>query len=658
MSTAGTTTPSRSRSAGPTSCRASTPARRPPTPGRTAPRRRCPEPAPTGPATSARRSPSRCATTATKPVVTAASRRAPPTSNGWYNRAVSVAFAGSDPTAGIESCTSATYAGPDSGAASLAGTCTRPRRQRQRARSATGSSTTRPRPQVTARGSGSRGERRWLVQPLGRLRDPAAPTRPRASRRVRRSTLQRAGLRDRERSRARAATGPATPPAARSRSSTTPRAPTVTRGDGGARCGRRRLVQPPGRGRLQRHGPGSRGVDTCSTVSYSGPDSAAASVPGTCTDQAGNVSAPLASGSSTTRSAPDGDRWHAGARGGRERLVQPRRRDRLRRDRPVSGVDSCTSSTYAGAGQRGGVGRRHLHRQGRQREQPARLRAQVRLDRPAGDRRDAATEPRRGTAGTTARSRSTSTASDATSGVADCPSVTYTGPDGDAAPVIGRCTDRAGNSAAGPSRVKYDDTAPEVAESDAGPSAQRRRVVQPPGRADLRRRRRDVGDRRLHDEDATQGPDSAAASVPGTCTDKAGNVSGDARARAPLRRDRTGGDGRRAGPRRRTRTAGTTARSPSCSAARTRRRASDALHDRHLPRAGHRGGIGLRHLRRPCRQHQRPARARPQVRRDGTGRDRRAARAAARPCRLVRDARALRRHRHGRDVGRRQAVRR
>ena len=66
-------------------------------------------------------------------------------------------------------------------------------------------------------------------------------------------------------------------------------------------------------------------------------------------------------------------------------------------------------------------------------------------------------------------------------------------------------------------------------------------------RADVRRRRRDVGDRRVHDEDL-RGADSGAASVPARASDKAGNVSG-VHAHA-LRYDATaaGGDERRADP--------------------------------------------------------------------------------------------------------------
>jgi hypothetical protein len=59
----------------------------------------------------------------TPPSVAAAPNRAPD-ANGWYNHALSVAFSGTDATAGIASCSSAGYSGPDSGSASVAGTCT------------------------------------------------------------------------------------------------------------------------------------------------------------------------------------------------------------------------------------------------------------------------------------------------------------------------------------------------------------------------------------------------------------------------------------------------------------------------------------------------------------------------------------------------------
>jgi hypothetical protein len=59
----------------------------------------------------------------TAPAVSAAASR-PPDANGWYNRALNVSFSGTDATAGIASCSSAPYAGPDNAAAAVSGSCT------------------------------------------------------------------------------------------------------------------------------------------------------------------------------------------------------------------------------------------------------------------------------------------------------------------------------------------------------------------------------------------------------------------------------------------------------------------------------------------------------------------------------------------------------
>ena len=60
---------------------------------------------------------------ATPPAVNAVPDRAPD-ANDWYNHALTIGFAGSDPISGIESCTQrATYAGPDNPNASVSGSC-------------------------------------------------------------------------------------------------------------------------------------------------------------------------------------------------------------------------------------------------------------------------------------------------------------------------------------------------------------------------------------------------------------------------------------------------------------------------------------------------------------------------------------------------------
>jgi hypothetical protein len=60
----------------------------------------------------------------TRPVVTGGQPSRAADANGWYNHAVGIAFSGSDQTSGIAACTSTSYGGPDSGAASVQGTCT------------------------------------------------------------------------------------------------------------------------------------------------------------------------------------------------------------------------------------------------------------------------------------------------------------------------------------------------------------------------------------------------------------------------------------------------------------------------------------------------------------------------------------------------------
>lgn len=59
----------------------------------------------------------------TAPTVTAVSAARAPDHAGWYNRPVGVTWTGADATAGIASCTSLTYGGPDNGSAELSGAC-------------------------------------------------------------------------------------------------------------------------------------------------------------------------------------------------------------------------------------------------------------------------------------------------------------------------------------------------------------------------------------------------------------------------------------------------------------------------------------------------------------------------------------------------------
>src|SRR6476646_51522 len=60
---------------------------------------------------------------ATAPQVTGASASRSPDRNGWYNHTLTVAFTGTDATSGIDTCTQASYSGPDSANASVSGVC-------------------------------------------------------------------------------------------------------------------------------------------------------------------------------------------------------------------------------------------------------------------------------------------------------------------------------------------------------------------------------------------------------------------------------------------------------------------------------------------------------------------------------------------------------
>jgi hypothetical protein len=60
---------------------------------------------------------------ASPPIITGWTASRPPDSNGWYNHAVSFRFTGADPVSGIDSCSTITYSGPDSGDAIVVGSC-------------------------------------------------------------------------------------------------------------------------------------------------------------------------------------------------------------------------------------------------------------------------------------------------------------------------------------------------------------------------------------------------------------------------------------------------------------------------------------------------------------------------------------------------------
>jgi hypothetical protein len=262
------------------------------------------------------------------------------------------------------------------------------------------------------------------------------------------------------------------------------------------------------------------GIASCTSTTYGGPDNGSASVPGTCTDNAGNVSAPAGLGlkydgtppsvNGSPGRAPDSNGWYnhpvAVAFAGTD---------------ATSGIDSCSSATYSGPDDASAAA--------------------------SGSCRDAAGNSATASFGLKYDSTPPKVSAnpgrdpdangwynhpigvafagtDATSGIDSCSSSSYSGPDDGTASVSGSCKDNAGNSAGGSVAFKYDSTPPTVKSAAPG-------------------RDPDVGGWYNHPlavtftgADTLSGidscdtvnydkPDDATAKVTGDCRDKAGNVS-------------------------------------------------------------------------------------------------------------------------------------
>jgi hypothetical protein len=202
------------------------------------------------------------------------------------------------------------------------------------------------------------------------------------------------------------------------------------------------------------------GIASCTSTTYAGPDAGAATVGGTCRDNAGNVSAPLTttfaydatppSVTGTTARGADAGGWFNHPVG-----VAFSGTD------PVSGIDSCTSATYSGpdSGSAAVAG-------------SCRDKAGNTADASVALKYDAT--PPSVTGATPARAPDADgwynhalgvafAGADATSGIASCDAPTYDHPDAKAASVTGRCTDNAGNASAPQTfSFQYDSTPPSL----------------------------------------------------------------------------------------------------------------------------------------------------------------------------------------------------
>jgi hypothetical protein len=200
------------------------------------------------------------------------------------------------------------------------------------------------------------------------------------------------------------------------------------------------------------------GIASCAQTPYGGPDSGTAAVSGTCTDVAGNTSAPFnfslkydstppSVGGSPAR-GPDANGWYrspvAVSFGGSD---------------ATSGIDSCSSASYGGPDSSGAsVTGTCTDKAGNSAGGSFSLQydstppsLQAGLDRPP-DGNGWYTHPvALNAAGT-----------DSGSGIDSCSGGTYSGPDSDAASLTATCTDKAGNTTTQSVTFKYDATPPKL----------------------------------------------------------------------------------------------------------------------------------------------------------------------------------------------------
>ena len=397
----------------------------------------------------------------TPPVVTGGQPARAADTNGWYNHAVAVAFSGSDLTSGVASCTATTYGGPDDDAANVQGTCIDNAGNTSAALGyglkydATAPAVTAARPdrQPNADGWFNRAVR-FDVEGNDTTSGIAAcapvtyggPDSATAS--ITATCRDEAGN---AASRSFALKYDAT-------------APTVTAADPSYAANANGWFNRPV-AFVVRGTDTTSGLAECDGATYSGPDSANASVTGVCSDRAGNSSSrafplqydatPPDVGDGQPARAADAAGWYnhpvAVVFSGTDQL---------------SGIDTCSTPPYSGpdsamaavvgtcidkAGNAGAMRPRSLKYD----ETPPIVTA-VRTDRP----------PDHG-AWFNAPVRLALEATDATSGVAECPPVTYGGPDSASVSLTGICRDVAGNAAGRTFPLSFDATPPRLTKLSA-----------------------------------------------------------------------------------------------------------------------------------------------------------------------------------------------
>jgi hypothetical protein len=208
------------------------------------------------------------------------------------------------------------------------------------------------------------------------------------------------------------------------------------------------------------------GIASCTSATYSGPDSSSASVSGTCTSGAGLVSTPKTlsfqydatppSVSASPARGADSNGWYNNPVG-----VAFTGTD------AVSGIDSCSGATTYSGPDSGSASVSGICRDRACNSASAGVARKYDSTPPAIT---GATPDRPPDAGGFYNHAVTVTfaGSDATSGISSCDAVSYDKPDSSAAKVAGLCHDNAGNTSASSSfAFKYDSTPPKLTDLTA-----------------------------------------------------------------------------------------------------------------------------------------------------------------------------------------------
>jgi hypothetical protein len=454
---------------------------------------------------------------ATVPSVTAAADRAP-NAAGWYRAPVTVSFTGGDATSGLASCVAAkSYSGPDSSTASVAGTCTD--RAGNVGNGSIGLKYDATAPAVTATPGRSANANGWYNAPLGVTFAGADTTSGTASCDA-----------------AKTYSGPDTASTSVAGSCSDQAGNTAS----GALTVKYDATAPQVTGATPARQPNATGwytapvavsftgadatsgIEACSAPTYSGPDTASGSVSGSCSDKAGNQSvsssfalkydatAPTVTAASSR--AADANGWFnhslsvsfSGTDG-------------------TSGIASCdaaksyagpdTASTSLGGSCRDEAGN------------AASASLALKYDGTPPAASASAARAANAAGWYSAPVAISFTATDVTSGLASCDAAkTYSGPDTNGASVSGTCTDKAGNPASPSLLVRYDATAPAAtAAPSRGPDANG--WFNAPLTVNVTGSDLTSGIASCTAPQAYAGPDTAAVSLSGSCTDRAGNGS-------------------------------------------------------------------------------------------------------------------------------------